>query len=180
MSHPDNVNEGKLGLRVFKRSNEMLILLWDRVEGANTDEVEISFTRISKSGDSRPQPKPIVLGDEMFTIDQPSDIRDLTKDTGRTVICVIKEDRAKLESTETYYVKVRYAGREVGVKVLPSGVLPDNEKDNSDRNIHLFAWNKETSKWRKLSGAQTESGDFALLTTLAPCPNCGYDGDKKF
>lgn len=172
-------NNARIGLRVFKRSGGTLLLLWDKVPQADLSEVEITATRMAKIGEKGKSSATFVIDKDAYYLDRQNDIRDLAKDTSHIVVCVIREDKAKMDLDDAYYIKVRYAGKEQGQKILPSGILPDHEKDNSDRNVHGFGWSKKSGKWRKVSGVETDQGDFAMLVAITPCPSCGWEGEQQ-
>lgn len=170
---PMRGDQVSLNVRVWKRTPEKLILLWNKSSSQGAyEDTTISYSHIAKLNDNREKTSAVIPA-SAYELDTPStDIRDLKQDKD-TVICVINEEKASLDCREAYYVTVRFGTSEQSLKVLPAGVLPDFEKDASDKNSHNFAWDKTRGKWNKISGVKTDDGQFAMLVQLASCPSCG-------
>lgn len=168
-------------LRVYGRHSNYTTLLWDKREGAINSEIEIFARRINMEGMNGSRSSEFKLNPGSVRIVDPSssEVSDLKANPSNTVVCVIKDEEAGLDPRCDYNVKVRYAGMEQMKDLLRHGQLPDDERDDSKKNMHIFGWDKKKKKWTKITGVETDNGNFALLTSFSPCPNCGYSiGDK--
>jgi len=136
-----------INLRVFKRDNDSIILLWDRDKLSYDDKNLAIF--IEKNDDfylaeyiiklSKDNEK-VMLGIEYAT-------NSLSpQDKCRVVVGTDKENQfEELASIDVY----------------PVGVLPETEKDDKEKNFHLMLWDSNQRKWRKAEGIEV-NGKFVL------------------
>lgn len=161
----------KLALRVFKRTNRRLVLLWKRTDGVDPLKAEITFKEI-KSSQNGSSARAIKLDPQFMQIDEPTDPRDVNNpdDLGdinvssETIICLVKEKEAGLDSTATYYVRVKYGEDEEGIRLTPAGVFPSHEREDRQKNMHLYGWDDSSQAWRKVSVVKGPKGQWALAT----------------
>lgn len=161
-------DELKLALRVFKRSNNYLVLLWRRLPGADPTKTEISFKEISEG--KNPEIKAT-----KFKIDEPlleGNVGEVNVDRN-TVACVLEEEENNLDAKKVYYVKVTYGGLSEGIRLTPAGVFPSHEREDRKKNVHLMAWDDDSQCWRKITGVKGPKGRFYLGVVQLPCPDCG-------
>lgn len=167
----NNEDKPKLALRVFKRTNKYLILLFKRLEGANPVDAEITF----RSMDPKAPAKPLRIDPKHLLIDQSIEVSDVNI-SSETVICMVKETEAGLNPSSIYYVKVRYGGEEEGLRITPAGVYPSHEREDRQKNAHLMGWDDEGQTWRKLSAVKGPKGRWYMGTI---CPTCKEDGMEE-
>lgn len=162
----NNEDRPKLALRVFKRTNKYLILLFRRLDGIDPSQAEISFRAL----DPKAQPAKTVRVDPKFVlVEQSLEVSDGVNISPETVICMVKEVEAGLDPGAIYYVKVRYGGEEEGLRVTPAGVFPSHEREDRQKNVHLMGWDDEGQMWRKLSAVKGPRGRWYLGTICAGC-----------
>jgi len=144
-----------LSLRVFKRNTQYIVLLWDKIQEVLRDRIEVVVNTIG--GEKR-----II---KHFELSVPKGMRELKKDEN-TVICVIDHEKNDLKPEEDYWFKVKYGDMTQELKVLRVGVLPSYEREDRQKNLHLYLWDRKVKKWRKAEGSVDERGRFALLVSL--------------
>lgn len=167
-----------IGLRVFIRQEEALVLLWDKIESANLFETEIFIKKLAKANEVGMRFSDKKLAEGEFAFDKACNYNDLGQISNSTIVCAINAAKLKLDKDAEYLVTVRYAGIESTKKVLPVGVKPESEKDDIKKNIHMFGWEGKSSRWKKIGAVKTDTGEYAMLVQFSPCPSCGYSGDK--
>lgn len=165
-------DEKTLHLRVFKRSRKYMVLLWDRIEGANPNDTKITF---------RETDGPETIEAHHFTIDEPLKVPHELGDmnvSDDTVICVLEEEKNGIDPLRSYYVKVKYGGQEQGQRLMPAGVFPNHEGEDKKKNLHLYAWDDKSDRWRKVSGVRGKKGEFFLGVVCASCRDKQDGGDE--
>lgn len=84
----------------------------------------------------------------------------------QTVQVVLDHQINKLDSNKTYVFVFDFGTFDVNIKVYPSEVLPLSEKDNVNKNQHLYGWcedgGENSRKWVKLKAVKDASGDYVL------------------
>lgn len=166
----------RLKLRVFRRADNLLILLWNNIPHSQGHPV---ITAKCIEDGKKLDIQNFIVGDE---------VKKLANDLPHKfdgIICLIQETKNGLEYSKNYYVTVSFPSISESIKVYRTGVLPDHEAELPDHNIHTFLWDATAQRWRKQEGMEVvveEGGKtvkrFAALTTVIPCPKCGYSGDK--
>lgn len=160
-----NEDKPKLSLRVFKRTNKYLVLLWKRLDGVDPLTAEISFRDLKN-----PNSKNLKIDPKFMSINEPTTLGDAAGGesladvhiSAETVICLINEKEAGLDSTAVYYVKIKYGSDEEGIRLTPAGVFPSHEREDRQKNQHLYLWDDESQCWRKASGVRGPRGQFYL------------------
>ena len=154
----------KLALRVLRRSNKYLALLWKRLDGMSPTDAEITYTRL----DGKSVKKTVTVDHKFISIDEPTidgeDSRPNVSD--ETVVCVVREKDAGIDPTDVYYVKVRCGQHEEAIRLSPAGVFPSHEKEDREKNVHLYAWDDEKQVWRKACGVRGPNGRWYVGTVL--------------
>lgn len=150
----------KLSLRVFKRRNTHLVLLWRKIERADPTKVEITFKCL------KGEEPDIKLDPDHFVMNEPAEMTEQMKVANDSVICVVKEELAGIDPALPYYVKVRYGGLDESIKLMPAGVYPAHENEDREKNLHLFLWDDKTSCWRKATGVKGPNGEFGLAVVV--------------
>lgn len=137
--------ERKLNARVFRRTAQMLVLLWDKVqENVRDKDVEILFGE-----DGTDTMRRI----EEMTLNQPPDMVGF-KSKRDVVICVLDQEKNKIEPDKDYIFEIRYGNLSQSMKVYGVGILPDREREDKEKNRHGYGWNKEKSRWQKFEGIE--------------------------
>ncbi len=155
------MEEKNLNLRVFRRNAQMLVLLWDKVYGdVEAKDIEILFRE--EGGKSKDFTR---VTD--FTLDLPSDMADF-KSKQDTVICVIPQEKNRIEPNKDYMFSVQYGKLNQSKRVFGVGILPPREREDKTKNIHLYLWNDDKQKWQKAEGIEDEDGHFRMLINTGP------------
>lgn len=161
-----------LSLRVFKRSRDHLVLLWNRPKDVDKNSVRIT---------AKPLEGRQLIEVKDFALD-PEDKAEVSRAgqlDSNTVICVINEPRNGLDERQNYYFTVSYEGYDIrqSIRVVKAGTYPDHEKEAREKNNHNHLWDSATQHWRKWHGVM-HKGRFYAGVIIVPCPSCGYDGDS--
>lgn len=158
------MEQTKLALRVFKRSNQHLLLLWRKNQDTDPLQTEIKFSSVRSGG------TPVFLKQGDFVIDEPTIGREaglsnmnISEDT---VICLIREKNVGLSPADPYYVRVKYGEIEESIRLVPAGTFPSHEQEDKKKNTHLLGWNPERSDWRKLTAVKGARGQYFLGVVL--------------
>lgn len=163
-----------LNLRVFTRGGRHLILLWNKLKEIEGQPLSIVANAILRN-------------DPTFTI--PPDAYKLADslpgtqigtDGAETVICVINENKTRLDGKQKYKITVQYTGTQVSKSIIVhrEGVLPPHERELPEKNIHSFLWDEKGQTWRKQNGVMGKDNRFYAGVVVMPCPNCGFDGGE--
>ena len=142
----------KINLRVFKRDKRGIYLLWDR-DKLPLSEYKERLTVWIEKGSEKYLANPIFkeakkdLDTELLIVEHKQN--ELSPQEKCKVIVVIDENNPIAE-----------------YEVFPKGVLPDREKDEKDKNIHLMAWNQDAKVWEKLEGGNNENNEFSLKVKI--------------
>jgi hypothetical protein len=152
----------KLALRVLRRSNKYLALLWRRIDGATPFDAEIVYTRL----DSKSPKKTITIEHKHISIDEPVDGEERPNVNADTVVCIVREKDAGIDPADVYYVRVRIGQHEEAIRLSPAGVFPSHEKEDRDKNVHHYAWDDEKAVWRKVCGVRGPNGKWYMGVVL--------------
>lgn len=74
----------------------------------------------------------------------------------QTVQVVIDHQINKLNSNKTYVLVFDFKQFEIPIKIYPAGVLPLFDKDDVNKNQHLYGWDELSRKWVKISAVKDE------------------------
>lgn len=176
-----NEDKPKLALRVFKRTNKYLVLLWKRLDGVDPLTAEINFRDLKNPGS-----KNLKIDPKFMRINEPTALGAEVGGEGladvnissETVICLINEKEAGLDSTAVYYVKIKYGAEEEGIRLTPAGVFPSHEREDRQKNHHLYLWDDESQCWRKASGIRGPRGQFYLGVSVMDRKEESRDEDE--
>lgn len=144
------MNKNLINLRVFKRDSDSIVLLWDNDKLSIDKEDQISIMiekkdvvfaadfilRLNREGTK------VMLGIEHSTNSLSS------KDHCNVIVGMIDSSKDKLSVM-------------ANIEIFPSGVLPETEKDDKDKNLHLMLWDSNALCWRKAEGVEVD-GRFVL------------------
>lgn len=177
------VDAPNLNVRVYKRSQKRLVLLWSKLpEVIKPELVKIvakTLDPAKEDRDNNNQVRMIQIHDFLIN---PSvgEIGDSFQPGESTIICVINEVKNNLDPEKNYYLTVEYPEHRIrqGLKVVRAGVYPQHEKEDKDKNTHGFLWDGKSQQWRKQEGVMVD-GKFYAATVIIPCPDCGYNGAHK-
>jgi len=178
-----NKDPKKLALRVFKRNNRYLVLLWRRIPGGDPLQTEIVFRSILSDQES------LTLSSDHFSIDEATEstsrkrVEDATGMTNMnvsedTMICLIREREAGIDPNGTYYVHVDYGGARESIRVVPAGTFPSHEQEDKKKNVHHYGWHDESKDWRKISAVRGPRGQYYMGVMLVD-PKSGKPLDPK-
>jgi hypothetical protein len=156
----------KVNLRVYKRTDEQIILFWnnDMLNDDQTGSVKIYL--IDKSEESEePSPKDVKDMKEIkFLSADANKLKDLG--TAKNVsIAVIDQAENGIDSSRSVLIRL-----ELGVaskitsflRISPAGVLPMFERDSKNQHVQLFGFCKEKNMWGKVPLVKTKSGQYAI------------------
>lgn len=144
-----------LNLRHFKRNASYIVILWDRVKDVPEESISVSCSETGKD-----------YKKVQFALGMPEDIDLKGAQQPRdedTVICVILHEQNDLDPDTSYYFKVKYGDLVQVKRIFEVGVYPDHEREDKKANIHLFGWDRRSSRWRKVDCTQLPDGKVALL-----------------
>ena len=163
-----------LNLRVFKRSSKFLVLLWNRYAEMSTHQVHISAKAIDRKGDQ------LDVIDYILDPDSRKGVGDTLQVDPNTVVCVIHEEKNNLDEKQNYYFTVSYPGTNYrqSIRVTKAGVLPDHEREDREKNVHLMLWDGKNQNWKKAHGMSVD-GKFYPAVVMVPCPSCGWKGNQE-
>jgi hypothetical protein len=158
MSGTDKNLPNTLGIRVFKRTLDSLIILWNSV--GLTDQQKETVKLLVKRNETG---EFAVLKFNM--IDTPDEL-NIKKDV---VVAVINHKENDLRADQDYLVRLIVGVdqvKEAYLKVSPEGVLPEEERDNKASRVHLMGWNPIRKRWTKLHLVKTKDGGLAIPVKL--------------
>lgn len=138
--------ENTIRLRVYRRTLEMMVILWEKNKISDNFKVFVDGKEVKiKSGNT-----------EIEDSFSPS-----------TVVTLIPHEENNLDPYKEYIVSVKDLSnnKEYSIRVLPFGVLPEKENDFKKQHVQLFGWYEKERKWVKLSAVPTDEG-FALAVKI--------------
>lgn len=165
-----NEDRNMMNLRVFKRNAQYLVLLWDKVDGVNERDTEILITRVTKKDDGSYTPQDKERKIDGFylgsAVPKECDLSSLRNRKKPAVICGVNETDCDMDPYAYYEAVVTYGDRTQKILVLPSGMLPDEWREDKHKNVHLLGWSDEEGKWMKIGVTKTKDGIALLVKTV--------------
>ena len=128
-----------VNLRVYRRTFEYIVLLWDRKELNEDQQTNVKVFYI-KDG-------------ELSTLSVKLDTNEIKDIDKNTAVCIIPHDENKLDPYANYKIIVSLGtGKDIvekSINILSYGVLPFEEKDVKDEHVQLMGWVEERKRWVK-------------------------------
>lgn len=168
-----------LHLRVFRRAQDLLILVWNKIPQIQDKTPAIS-AKCLETGQT--------IQITNFILNPQDSIEDMKEDLSHKVVCVIQESKNRMDDDLNYYLTVSYDDGMLyqSKNIMRSGVFPDTEAEKRHRNVHSFLWDGNNQTWRKAEGiiVETKNGGktekhFYQGFVQVPCPKCGYPNTEK-
>jgi len=139
------VHKPPIRLRVYRRTQELITLLWDTTGLTDHQRSNIAISVEEHDDHYRPVRHGTASG-EGIKIEIPN-----------TEMALVRHDNNNLVPNEDYWFRVVFGPSEVPdeqlearIKVHSYGVLPPFEKDDSRKNNHMYAYNTPKRKWFKM------------------------------
>ena len=153
-----------INLRVFKRSEDSVILFWN-TESLNEDQkTNVTFSlleRESEDGSSE-----VKLVKELKVTLASSDQFNTSKDVAIGIIEHVANDISKDDSLLIKMIVGSQTKLDAFLRVSPNGVLPFYERDLKSQHSQLFCFDPKKKRWGKLNMVQLKNGSFALPVIL--------------
>lgn len=159
----------KIGLRVFKRDEDKIILFWN-TDLLNEDQrTGIKLFLLDRADEfedpANTSPKDIASMREIkFRSTDATKEKELN--TSKNVaIAVIGHAENNIDPNGSILFKLELgAGTKIHsfLRVTPAGVLPYFERDEKKQNFHLFGFSKEKNRWGKVPLVKTKNGGYAI------------------
>ena len=139
------VQKPPIRLRVYRRTQELITLLWDTTGLTDHQRANIAISVEEHDDHYRPVRYGSASG-EGIKIEIPN-----------TDMALVRHDDNKLVANEDYWFRVLFGPTEspeeqleARIKVHSYGVLPPFEKDDSRKNNHMYAYSTPKRKWFKM------------------------------
>ena len=143
MTPQNQLSKPPIRLRVYRRTQELITLLWD-TKGLTPNQKDIISIAVEEKDSYRPVKHGTASG-EGIKIEIPD-----------TDMALVRHDENHLSPSEDYWFKVMFGSvdnpleqLEARIKVHSYGVLPPYEKDDSRKNEHMYGYNMARRKWFK-------------------------------
>jgi hypothetical protein len=158
-------------LRVYRRTQELITLLWD-TKGLSPNQKDNISIAVEDNDIYRPVRYGTASG-EGIKIEIPE-----------TDMALVRHEDNRLSSQEDYWFKVMFGSVDVPdeqlearIKVHSYGVLPPYEKDDSRKNEHMYGYASAKRKWFKLP--LVEHGGVMCLPVVVMNPDEMKEGKRK-
>lgn len=169
---PQNqTSKSPIRLRVYRRTQELITLLWDTKGLTPNQRANISIA-VEDNDCYRPVKHGTASG-EGIQIEIPD-----------TDMALVRHDANNLSPSEDYWFKVMFGVAEDPLEQLESrikvhsyGVLPPYEKDDSRKNEHMYGYNIARRKWFKFP--LVEHGGQMGIPVIVLNPEELKDGKRK-
>jgi hypothetical protein len=141
-------------LRVFRRSQEDIIVLWNR--GGLTQE-QIDSVRFSVQPENGSW--------QQVTHEQYTDAKIPSDCMG----ALINQKTNNVNPTATYVLEGCFGveqPKKWHIKLMPIGQLPDYEIDSRYQHTQVMGWVKDKARWGKIPLVMTEDGILALPVVI--------------
>jgi hypothetical protein len=157
-----------INLRVFRRTLDNIVLLWDSKE--LTEDQKKNLRICVAGGTINDSQGTVKVVEEPLKFLTSVDIKNVVEDKitvpDTTVVAIINHAENNLDSSKGYNLSVHFDTLSFPVKVFPFGVLPGEEKDKKDANVHIYGWVEGKKRWFKLPLVKTKDGSYALAVKI--------------
>lgn len=148
-TQPQNqVQKPPIRLRVYRRTQELISLLWD-TKGLTQNQRENIAIAVEDEEQGISRYRPVHYGTasrEGIKLEIPD-----------TDMAMVRHEENKMSAAEDYWFKVVFGANdqpddqlEARIKVHSYGVLPPYEKDDSRKNEHMYGYSSAKRKWFKM------------------------------
>jgi hypothetical protein len=145
-----------MNLRVFRRNQENIILLW--CEELLNEDQQKNIKFFIKEGEDYRELK--------YTKSDSTQEFKTQKNTG---IAIINQRENNIAPSLSFLLKAEVGSmerKEIYIRLSPAGVLPVLEKDQKKQHSQAHAWNNKKKKWSKIQLVQADNGSWGLPVVI--------------
>jgi hypothetical protein len=144
----NQVQKPPIRLRVYRRTQELISLLWD-TKGLTQNQRDHIIISVEDEEQGVARYRPVKYGTASG--------EGIRLEIAETDMALVRHEENKMSAAEDYWFKVIFGADDVPadqlearIKVHSYGVLPPYEKDDSRKNEHMYGYSTARRKWFKM------------------------------